>query len=132
MPRGGRVSDGRVRDASRAYPVTTPRSPQTNAPLVAQGRRGRSTVPPRGKVPHTLEEQVGQRVSASPAAILTHGNDADRLADDPLHKLLLGRDPVAVALCAAVRRPGNAQAPGGTIPVAVRTGELVASRNDCA
>ena len=23
------------------------------------------------------------------------GNDADRLADDPIHKLLLGRDPVA-------------------------------------
>ena len=31
--------------------------------------------------------------SALPAAI--PGNDADRLADDPIHKLLLGRDPVA-------------------------------------
>ena len=29
-----------------------------------------------------------------PAAI-PDGNDADHLADDPIHKLLLGRDPVA-------------------------------------
>ena len=29
------------------------------------------------------------------------GNDADRLADDPIHKLLLGRDPVAGARLAS-------------------------------
>ena len=43
---------------------------------------------------HTLEDLVAQRVFGI-AAGHPDGNDADRLADDPIHKLLLGRDPVA-------------------------------------
>ena len=46
------------------------------------------------KIRHTLEDLVAQRVFGI-AAGHPDGNDADRLADDPIHKLLLGRDPVA-------------------------------------
>jgi hypothetical protein len=46
-----------------------------------------------GKVHHGLDELLGQRIYG-----LALGdedvNDAARLADDPMHKLLLGRDPV--------------------------------------
>ena len=46
------------------------------------------------KIRHTLADLVGQRVFAV-ACGHPDGNDADDLADDPIHKLLLGRDPVA-------------------------------------
>ncbi len=46
------------------------------------------------KVRHTLEDLVGQRVFGI-ACGHPDGNDSDQLADDPIHKLLLGRDPVA-------------------------------------
>ena len=46
------------------------------------------------KIRHTLEELIGQRVFGI-ACGHPDGNDGDRLADDPIHKLLLGRDPVA-------------------------------------
>jgi len=46
-----------------------------------------------GKIGHTFQELLQQRVFA---IALGHpdGNDAGELADDPIHKLLLGRDPV--------------------------------------
>ena len=47
------------------------------------------------KVRHTLAELVGQRIFGI-ACGHPDGNDAD-LAEDPIHKLLLGRDPVAGA-----------------------------------
>ena len=47
-----------------------------------------------GKVDHTLEELLAQRVFAI-ACGYPDANDAARLAADPIHKLLLGRDPVA-------------------------------------
>ena len=47
-----------------------------------------------GRVRHTLAEVLGQRVSGI-ACGHPDGNDASHLADDPVHKLLLGRDPVA-------------------------------------
>ena len=47
-----------------------------------------------GKVRHTLAELRGQRIFGI-ACGHPDGNDADHLADDPIHKLLLGRDPVA-------------------------------------
>ena len=47
-----------------------------------------------GKVRHTLADLLGQRIFGI-ACGHPDGNDADRLADDPIHKLLLGRDPVA-------------------------------------
>jgi hypothetical protein len=46
-----------------------------------------------GKVRHTLEDLLAQRIYGL-ACGHPDANDADRLADDPMHKLLLGRDPV--------------------------------------
>jgi len=46
------------------------------------------------KIDHTLEELLAQRVFAI-ACGYPDANDAARLAADPIHKLLLGRDPVA-------------------------------------
>jgi hypothetical protein len=47
-----------------------------------------------GKIEHSLEELLAQRVFAI-ACGYPDANDAARLASDPIHKLLLGRDPVA-------------------------------------
>lgn len=46
-----------------------------------------------GKVRHTLEDLLAQRIFGV-ACGHADANDADRLADDPIHKLLLGRDPI--------------------------------------
>jgi DDE family transposase len=46
-----------------------------------------------GKIDHALEELLAQRVFAI-ACGYPDANDAARLAGDPIHKLLLGRDPV--------------------------------------
>ena len=46
-----------------------------------------------GKVRHTLEDLVAQRIFGV-ACGYPDANDADRLGDDPIQKLLLGRDPV--------------------------------------
>ncbi len=46
-----------------------------------------------GKVRHTLEDLLAQRIFGL-ACGHPDANDADRLADDPIHKLLLERDPV--------------------------------------
>jgi Transposase DDE domain group 1 len=46
-----------------------------------------------GKVRHGLEDLLGQRIYGL-ALGYEDANDAARLADDPLHKLLLGRDPL--------------------------------------
>ena len=46
-----------------------------------------------GKVRHTLEDLLAQRIFGL-ACGYPDANDADRLADDPIHKLLLGRDPI--------------------------------------
>jgi hypothetical protein len=46
-----------------------------------------------GKVRHTLEDLLAQRIFGL-ACGHPDANDADRLADDPIHKLLLGRDPM--------------------------------------
>jgi hypothetical protein len=45
-----------------------------------------------GKVDHTLRDLVAQRVF-SIACGYPDGNDSARLGSDPIHKLLLGRDP---------------------------------------
>ena len=47
-----------------------------------------------GKVRHRLEDLLGQRIYAL-ALGYEDANDAARLGNDPMHKLLLGRDPVA-------------------------------------
>jgi hypothetical protein len=45
------------------------------------------------RVTHRVGDLLAQRVFAI-ACGHPDGNDADRLADDPVHKLLLGRDPI--------------------------------------
>ena len=45
------------------------------------------------KVRHTLAELLAQRIFGL-ACGHADANDAARLGDDPIHKLLLGRDPV--------------------------------------
>jgi hypothetical protein len=47
-----------------------------------------------GKVRHTLADLLAQRIYGL-ACGYPDANDADRLAEDPIHKMLLGRDPVA-------------------------------------
>jgi hypothetical protein len=54
----------------------------------------------RGKVRHTLEDLLAQRIFGI-ACGHPDANDADRLADDPMHKLLLGRDPITGASLAS-------------------------------
>jgi hypothetical protein len=46
-----------------------------------------------GKVRHTLKDLLAQRIYGL-ACGHPDANDADRLAEDPIHKLLLGRDPL--------------------------------------
>lgn len=46
-----------------------------------------------GKVRHPLEDLVAQRIFGL-ACGYPDANDADRLGDDPIQKLLLGRDPI--------------------------------------
>ena len=46
-----------------------------------------------GKIDHTFQELLQQRIFAI-ALGYPDGNDARELADDPIHKLLLDRDPV--------------------------------------
>jgi hypothetical protein len=46
-----------------------------------------------GKVRHTIEELIAQRVFGL-ACGYADCNDAARLAKDPIHKLLVGRDPI--------------------------------------
>ena len=46
-----------------------------------------------GKVVHGLEELIAQRVYGI-ACGYADANDGARLGDDPIHKLLLGRDPI--------------------------------------
>ena len=47
----------------------------------------------QGKVRHGVADLLGQRIYGM-ALGYEDANDAARLADDPMHKLLLGRDPV--------------------------------------
>jgi hypothetical protein len=49
-----------------------------------------------GKIRHTLHDLLAQRLFGL-ACGYPDANDADRLAEDPIQKLLLGRDPVAGA-----------------------------------
>lgn len=46
-----------------------------------------------GKIQHELSELLSQRIFGI-ACGYPDGNDAARLADDPIHKMLVGRDPI--------------------------------------
>ena len=53
-----------------------------------------------GKVRHSLKDLVAQRIFGL-ACGYPDANDAGRLADDPIHKLLLDRDPITGAALAS-------------------------------
>ncbi len=53
-----------------------------------------------GKIQHPLRDLLAQRIVGI-ACGYADANDADQLADDPIHKLLLGRDPIAGAALAS-------------------------------
>jgi hypothetical protein len=53
-----------------------------------------------GKVRHTLTDLLAQRIFGL-ACGHPDANDAERLAEDPIHKLLLGRDPITGASLAS-------------------------------
>jgi hypothetical protein len=64
------------------------------------------------RVTHRVGDLLAQRVFAI-ACGHPDGNDADRLADDPIHKLLLGRDPITGGRLASQRRASNTPRPRG-------------------
>ena len=77
------------------------------------------------KVSHELEELLAQRIFGL-ALGYPDANDAARLADDPLHKLTVGRDPVtgdALASQPTLSRFENAASPRALY----RMGRLLAS-----
>ena len=63
------------------------------AGALGDGRQG-------GKIRHSLEDLFAQRIFAL-ACGYPDANDAARLGEDPVHKLLLGRDPVTGATLAS-------------------------------
>ena len=78
-----------------------------------------------GKIRHTLTELLGQRIFGI-ACGHPDGNDADHLADDPIHKLLLGRDPVAGEALASqptISRFENGVGPSALYALATRAGD---------
>ena len=84
-----------------------------------------------GKVHHTLEDVLAQRIFGL-ACGYPDANDADRLADDPIQKLLLGRDPVAGARLASqptVSRVENAPGPRALYRMGVTLADAVIERH---
>ena len=67
-----------------------------------------------GKITHTLQETFAQRVFGI-ALGYPDANDADALANDPIHKLMIGRDPILgerLASQPTISRMENAVGPG--------------------
>jgi hypothetical protein len=83
------------------------------------------------KVTHELEELLAQRVYAL-ACGYADANDAARLADDPIHKLALGRDPStgdSLASQPTLSRFENAASRKDLLRVGVALGEAVIERH---
>ena len=79
-----------------------------------------------GKIAHEIIELLGQRVFGI-ACGYADANDAARLADDPIHKLLLGRDPITGAALAS--QPTLSRFENGVDRKALyRMGEVLAER----
>lgn len=77
-----------------------------------------------GKIAHETQELLAQRVFAI-ALGYPDANDAARLADDPMHKLLVGRDPIEGAALAS--QPTLSRFENGCDPkVLYRMGEALA------
>ena len=83
-----------------------------------------------GKIRHTLEELIRQRVFAI-ACGYADCNDAARLAEDPIQKLLVGRDPIAgdaLASQPTLSRFENTVGPKALYRTAEALGEVVIER----
>jgi hypothetical protein len=77
-----------------------------------------------GKIVHTLHDLIRQRVFGI-ACGYADCNDAARVADDPIHKMLLGRDPLAGEALAS--QPTLSRFENGVGPKALyRMGEALA------
>ena len=71
-----------------------------------------------GKVDHEMEELLAQRIFGI-ACGYADANDAARLAEDPVHKMLIGRDPVEgedLASQPTLCRFENAPGPQAALP----------------
>ena len=86
-----------------------------------------------GKVRHELDALLAQRVHAL-ACGYPDGNDASRLASDPIHKLLAGYDPLgedALASQPTLSRFENAVGPRELFRMAQALAETVIERHRC-
>jgi hypothetical protein len=84
-----------------------------------------------GKVRHPLEDLLAQRIFGL-ACGYPDANDAGRLADDPIHKLLLGRDPItgdALASQPTLSRFENAPSRGELLEMSDALFETVLERH---
>jgi hypothetical protein len=84
-----------------------------------------------GKVEHTIEEMIGQRVFAL-ASGYPDCNDAARLGQDPIHRLLVGRDPIngeALASQPTLSRFENAVGPRALYRMAETLADVVIERH---
>jgi hypothetical protein len=83
------------------------------------------------RVTHGVGDLIAQRVFAI-ACGHPDGNDADRLADDPIHKLLLGRDPIVGARLASqptVSRFEHTAAPRMLLAMSTALADTVIARH---
>jgi hypothetical protein len=86
-----------------------------------------------GKVVHGLEELIAQRVYGI-ACGYPDANDGARLGDDPIHKLLLDRDPItgdALASQPTLSRFENAPSRGELLAMSQGLFETVVERHAC-
>jgi hypothetical protein len=84
-----------------------------------------------GKVHHTIGEMIAQRVFAL-ASGYPDCNDAARIGDDPIHKLLVGRDPIdgeALASQPTLSRFENAVGPRTLYRMAETLADVVIERH---
>jgi len=84
-----------------------------------------------GKVEHEIAELVAQRVYGI-ACGYEDANDAARLGDDPVHKMLLGRDPIegkTLASQPTLSRFENAVGPRQLFRMAEALGDVVIGRH---
>ena len=84
-----------------------------------------------GKVEHTIDELLKQRIYGL-ACGYEDANDAARLSKDPLHKLLLGRDPstgLDLASQSTLSRFENAAGPRALYRMGMHLAEAVMARH---
>lgn len=84
-----------------------------------------------GKIDHTIEEMIAQRVFAL-ASGYPDCNDAARVGSDPIHKLLVGRDPIdgdALASQPTLSRFENAVGPRTLYRMAETLADVVIDRH---